>query len=188
VKLPAGAHAFDPGQNAEAFLIVLSGRVRVQLTAASGREIVLYRVEAGESCVLTTSCLIEAEAYAAGAICETDVEALAVPRPSFERLLDSSAAFRKRVLGAYASRVADLILTIEESQFRRLDARLAGLLAAQAPSISATHQELATELGSAREAVSRLLKRFERAGWIALNRGEIEVRQPAALQAHAQLS
>jgi CRP/FNR family transcriptional regulator, anaerobic regulatory protein len=178
VNLPAGAHVFDPGQPATAFLVVTSGRVRVQLTAENGREIMLYRVEAGQSCVLTTSSLMDSEAYAAEAICETDVEALALPHHAFSHLIDSSPAFRQAVLAAYAARVTDLILTIEETRLRRIDVRLAEALLARGSggTITATHHDLAAELGTAREVISRTLKRFERSGAIALGRGVIEVR------------
>lgn len=187
VTLPAGAHAFEPGQSCSAFLIVTAGRVRVQLTAENGREIVLYRIEAGESCVLTTSCILGSESYGAEAICETEVEAIALPVPSFRALLDSSAAFRDAVLSAYAARVGDLVLTIEETLFQRVDARLAALLAARAEGgvVAATHQALAVELGSAREVVSRILKRFERAGAIALSRGAIAIRNARRLAGFA---
>lgn len=187
MSAPAGARVFEAGQSAEAFLILVSGRVRVHLTAENGREITLYKVEAGESCVLTTSCLLDAEAYAAEAVCETEVAAIALPRAAFRSLLDRSPAFRDAVLGAYAARVSDLILTIEETRFRRLDARLAALLLerAQEGALAATHQDLAAELGSAREVVSRTLKRFERAGAVGLARGLIEIKNADRLAREA---
>lgn len=187
LHLPKGARAFESGAPPRAFLIVLEGSVSVRLTAESGREIVLYRVEAGESCVLTTSALLDSEAYAAEAICDSDVTALALPAPAFRALMGSSASFRDAVLAAYASRVTDLILTLEETQFQRVDARLAQLIATRAAAgpLLATHQALAVELGTAREVVSRALKRFERAGAVALGRGAIELRDAAKLKAFA---
>lgn len=182
VTLAPGDHVFDPGHGAEAFLLVVAGSVRVYLTAESGREIVLYRVSTGESCVLTTSNLFDTEAYAATAICETPVTALALPRMAFRSLLADSASFRDTILAAYAARVSDLILTLEESRTKRIDARLAGLLSERAGApINATHQALAVELGTAREVISRTLKRFEREGLIALARGEIIVKQRGRL-------
>lgn len=158
--------------------MVVAGDIRVQIVAESGREIVLYRVERGESCVLTTSCLLQNESYAAAAVCETDVVCAAIPRSIFGSLLGSSEAFRNAVLASYASRVADLILTFEELAFRRLDRRLARVLLDRAVGdrVTATHQEIAVEVGSAREAVSRTLKMFEKRGLVALGRGEIHLR------------
>jgi CRP/FNR family transcriptional regulator, anaerobic regulatory protein len=189
VNLPIGTRVFEPGQTADAFLIVTRGVVRVQLTAANGREIMLYRVEAGESCVLTTSCLLDAEAYGAEAICETDIAALAVPRVTFRRLLNEMPAFRDAILASYASRVADLITTIEETHLHRVDARLAALIVerAQDGGIRATHQEIAIELGTAREVVSRTLKRFEHAGAVTLGRGLIEIKDRDRLAHLAQI-
>jgi CRP/FNR family transcriptional regulator len=183
LSLHAGDPVFRPGQAAEAFIIVTGGRVRVRLIAENGREIVLYRVEAGESCVLTTSHLLDNELHAADALCETDVAAIALPRTAFRELMATSETFRETVLSAYAARVSDLILTIEETQFQRVDARLAALLRERAVDglLEATHQSLAVELGTAREVVSRTLKRFERAGAINLRRGAIMVTDAAAL-------
>lgn len=187
VTLPAGARVFEPGQAAEAFLIVTAGVVRVHLTAANGREILLYRVEAGESCVLTTSCLLDTEAYGAEAVCETAVSAVALARPAFRALLNESAGFRDAVLSAYATRVADLITTIEETHLHRVDARLAALILERADDgrLEATHQELAVELGTAREVVSRTLKRFERSGFVTLGRGMVAVRDRVRLSRQA---
>jgi len=187
VELPAGAHPFVAGQACEAYLVVVSGSVRVQLVAESGREIVLYRVAPGESCVLTTSCLLHHDAYAAEAVCESAVTAIAVPAATFADLLGASRAFRDAVLGAYAERVGDLMLTFEELVFRRLDTRLARTLIERARDglVGATHQELAVELGSAREVVSRTLKAFERRGLVTLSRGEIRIAARARLEALA---
>lgn len=185
VDLKGGNHAFAPGAACGAYLVVLSGVVRVQIVAETGREIILYRVGPGESCVLTTSCLFRDEPYSAEAICESDVVCAAIPRELFAELLGTSVAFREAVLAGYAARVTDLILTLEEVAFRRLDLRLANALLARGASgrVVATHQELAAELGSAREVISRTLKSFEARGLVALGRGEVVLRDREALKA-----
>jgi CRP/FNR family transcriptional regulator, anaerobic regulatory protein len=184
----SGARIFEIGQRAEAFIILLRGRVRVQLTAENGREITLYKIDAGESCILTTSCLLNAEAYAAEAVCEVDLQAIALSRAVFRDLLGRSTTFRDAVLGAYADRVSDLILTIQNTRFHRLDSRLAALVLERSKDgiLVATHQELAAELGSAREVVSRILKRFERIGTVALTRGTIEIKNSNGLKHEAE--
>lgn len=184
VHLPKGARPFAPGAACDAYLIVVKGSVRVQLVAENGREIVLYRVERGESCVLTTSCLLAHENYEAEAICETEVTAAALPAGAFKSLLAQSEPFRDFVLASYADRVSDLILTMEETIFQRVDKRLAGVLLQRAVQgrVEATHQTLATELGTAREVVSRQLKVFERRGLVVLQRGSVELRDAPALQ------
>lgn len=184
VTLPPGAKAFEAGMPCGNYLMVASGRVRVQQISESGREIVLYRIGGGETCVLTTACLLADEDYSAEAIAETEVSALAVPRSCFDRLLVESSQFRGFVFTAYASRITDLMLLVEEVAFGHIDLRLAQrLLHLKGPSgaISLTHQDLAVELGTAREVVSRQLKEFERRGWIQRERGRIDILDAEAL-------
>lgn len=188
VDIPAGTVLFQDGSECSTYVLVLDGSIRVQKVSEGGREIVLYRVEAGQSCVLTTNCLIAREDYAAEGIAETDIRALVVPAATFRALLGQSEPFRDFVFAAYASRIADLLMLIEEVAFGRIDVRLAGWLRARAeegPEIRATHQEIATELGTAREVVSRQLKEFERRGWVALRRGRLEIRDRAGLSSLA---
>jgi CRP/FNR family transcriptional regulator len=176
IQVPKGGQAFAAGAECNAYLVVVRGSVRVQLIAENGREIVLYRVRSGESCVLTTSCLMMRAPYGAEAIAEDNVLAAALPGETFRTLLASSATFRDFVLAAYADRVADLILTMEDAVFHRIDRRLARILLARGvPTLTGTHQELAAELGSAREVVSRQLKSFEKQGLVALSRGRIDI-------------
>lgn len=185
VRLPAGSRPFRAGAACESYLFVLDGRVRVQMVAESGREIVLYRVGAGETCVLTTACLMSGNAYPADALAETEVDGVVLPSATFHDLLGRSAGFRRFVFDAFALRIARLMAVIDEVVFRRLDVRLAGLLVARCDAcghLAATHQDLAVELGSAREVVSRLLKEFERRGWVELARTSIRVTAPAALR------
>lgn len=188
VELPEGAKVFEANTPCGNYLMLASGRVRVQQVSESGREIVLYRIAGGESCILTTACLLAHEDYAAEAIAETAVSALAVPKPCFDRLLADSPPFRDLVFGAYASRLTDLMLLVEEVAFGHVDVRLAQRLLHlmdRSGIIALTHQDLAVELGTAREVISRQLKEFERHGWIRRERGRIAVVDAAALEALA---
>lgn len=183
VRMASGTVLFRPGDQCTAFTLVLTGSVRVQLVTEGGHEIVLYRVEPGASCVLTTACLVAAQAYAAEGIAETEVDAVVLPLASFESLLGRSAAFRRMVFATFGARLQELVALISEVAFRRMDARLADwLLAAGADRVTATHREIAIELGTAREVVSRLLKEFERAGILELGRGELTVVDRTRLQ------
>lgn len=188
VSIPVGTVLFRDGMPCEAYVLVRSGAVRVQKVGASGREIVLYRVEAGQACLLSTTCLLAGVDYAAEAVAETDVEAVLVPAATFHALVARSESFRAFVFSTYANRLADLMLLIEEVAFGRIDMRLAGWLATHARdgAIQATHQDIAVELGTAREVVSRQLKDFERRGWVRLHRGRIVLDAPAALAALAR--
>jgi len=182
VDIPAGTVLFQDGSPCGNYVLVIEGSIRVQKVAENGREIVLYRVEGGQSCVLTTNCLIGGENYAAEGIAESAVTALVLPATAFRGLLASSEVFRSFVFSAYASRMSDLLLLIEEVAFGRIDARLAAWLAERGSGeLKATHQEIAVELGTAREVVSRQLKEFERRGWVALGRGRLAVQNIGAL-------
>jgi CRP/FNR family transcriptional regulator len=176
VTLPEGTLIFGPDKVPENLLLLLRGTVRVQQLAESGREIVLYRVNAGESCVLTAACLLAFEDHSAEGIAETEVEAVAIPRAVFDTLVSQSEAFRRFVFSAYSKRITDLFLTIEEIAFRRVDLRLAQKLLERDRGdhvIRATHAQMANELGTAREVVSRQLQEFGRRGWVRSARGEI---------------
>lgn len=189
VALPEGTVIFGPGKAPENLLLLLDGIVRVQQVSEGGREIVLYRVQAGESCVLTTACLLAYEDYSAEGLAETDIQAVAIPRVVFEDLIAQSSVFRRFVFAAYSKRITDLFLVIEEVAFKRVDLRLAQKLLDLGRStgqIHLTHQQLATELGSVREVVSRQLQEFQRRGWVSAARGEVRLTDVDALADFAQ--
>ncbi len=184
VTLPAGVTLFHDGDACSSYLLVLDGSVRVQKVSSGGREITLYRVGDGQTCILTTSCLLAGERYPAEGVTETEVRAIALPGALFQTLLADSAGFRQFVFAVYARRITDLITLVEDVAFGRMDLRLAARLhdsADAAGVVSTTHQELAAELGTAREVVSRLLKDFEHRGLVVLHRGRIELRDRSAL-------
>ena len=178
VSVPKGSVIFGVGKPPENLLLLLSGTVRVQEVTESGREIVLYRVSEGESCVLTTACILAFEDYSAEGIAETDVEAVTIPRDTFDAAVARSQTFRRFLFGAYSSRIMELFHVIQDIAFSRVDIRLAHKLielSAGAPELRITHQQLAHELGTAREVVSRQLHEFQRRGWIGSERGLIRL-------------
>lgn len=185
VLMAEGAIAFRPGQRCDHFIFVLDGSIRVQMLSETGREIVLYRVTRGESCILTLSCLLGRTEYPAEAVAETQVQAVMLPRAVFRAGLDSSQVLREFVFDGFGRRMTDLLTVVEEVAFRRLDLRLARLLLERRDAgdrVHLSHQALAAELGSVREVVSRQLKDFERRQWVSLYRGRIEVCDVPALQ------
>jgi CRP/FNR family transcriptional regulator len=185
VALPPGAAAFRPGTACEAFVFVIAGRIRVQMVSETGREVVLYRVQPGETCILTTACLLGSSDYPAEAIAEEPVDAMLLPRPAFQALLDAAPAFRDFVFNSFGRRLMDLFSLVEEVAFRRVDLRLARFLLERRDAgncVLLSHHKLAVELGTVREVVSRQLKEFERRAWVALHRGRIDVRDEAALR------
>ncbi|MGO9459857.1 MAG: Crp/Fnr family transcriptional regulator [Rhodomicrobium sp.] len=185
VALPEGTRIFGAGQSPANFLLLLEGSIRVQQVSESGREIILYRVASGESCALTTACLMGHDHYQGEGIAETPIEAVAIPRDTFDDLIANSSVFRRFVFNAFSARITDLFRVIDEIAFARIDVRLAQKLLQLKNAkgeIEGTHQQLAVELGTAREVVSRHLNEFQRRGWLKSGRGVITIVQESALQ------
>lgn len=181
VTVPAGTVLFDERQPCQGFPFILAGGIRVLKPSASGRELPLYRVLPGESCIITSSCLLGHTDYNARGVTETDTTLVLLPRPIFDDLLDQPA-FRDFVFHLFSERIADLMQLIEEVAFRKLDQRLAGLLLGKGKVLHATHQQFADELGSVREMISRLLKGFAEQGLVRLGREQVEILDPAGLR------
>jgi len=189
IDVQANTVVFGPGKKPDHLLLVLNGTVRVQQLSEKGREIVLYRIRAGESCVMTTACLLAFESYTAQGITESDVQVAAIPLNVFDELVSQSAQFRQFVFTAYSRRIADLFHIIEDVAFQRLDVRLAEKLldiGQGAKTIRITHQQLSVELGTAREVISRQLSEFQRRAWIAQSRGIVELLDVTALESLAK--
>ncbi len=185
ISVPAGTEIFAPGQTADNLWLLLDGTVKVQQKSETGREIFLYRVHAGESCVLTTACMLAFEDYAAEGTSETDVKAVAIPRKTFDDLVAKSPVFREFVFTAYSRRITDLFTLIDDIVFQRMDVRLASRLlelADRSNIVHATHAVLGTELGTAREVISRTLAEFQRRGWVEQSRGEVRLIEREGLE------
>lgn len=177
IKVPAGGVPFRKGDACKNFILVLNGCVRVQLSSEGGREVTLYRVKPGDTCALTTSCLVGKEDYPAEAIVEEDVTALMIPDSEFRQALLDSETFRLFVFRGFSGRLCAIVSRMESVTLKTIDERLvAQLLQGDSDLLSnVTHQVLATEIGTAREVVSRKLRRFESDGLIRLSRGRIEI-------------
>jgi len=183
-SVPAGTVLFEQGTPCRGFPMVLSGSVKVARGSPGGRSIELYRVTPGELCVVSTSCLFGHVPIAAHGQATEDTELVLLTPSGFERW-SANAEFRRFVFGIFADRLADLMALTEAVAFQRLDQRLAHALLGHGRELRLTHQALADELGTVREIVTRLLKRFERDGWVRLGRERIEIVDGHALRAHA---
>ena len=189
--IPAGAPIAWEGDACDQLAIVLAGTVRVYKVGESGREITLYRIEETESCVLTASCILSRTQFPALAVAETDVEAVLIPAYVLRDWVARYEPWRDYVFDMMSQRLADVIATVEEVAFRRMDARIAEFLAGlgeNGATIPITHQEIASELGTAREVVSRILKDLERGGLIALSRGAVTLLDVDGLDARAVMA
>lgn len=175
MKAPVGHILFDIDDSCNSFVMVLSGVIRVIRPTLSGREILLYRVQPGDSCILTVSCLLGHASYPARGIVEENLHLAALSLGTFNLLLERSAPFRQMVFQYFADRVHHLMELVEGVTFQPVEQRLAALLAERAPRLDVTHQMLADELGTVREVISRHLKEFEKRGLVQLGRGHITV-------------
>ncbi len=186
--LPKGTPLFHAGDEVQGFAVVLSGKVGVYLTGAGGREILLYDITPGKTCVQSTIGLMGQELYSAEAICEVDTRLAVLPRPLFSALLGSSPAFREYVFSAFAERMHSMMHLLEQVAFVRVETRLAAALLklAEGGVVHATHAELATHIGSAREVVSRRLDAMAKRGLVRLDRGSVTLTNPAELKAFSE--
>lgn len=174
ITVASGAVLFDERQPCQGFPFVFSGMIRVVKAAANGRELPLYEVLPGESCIISSSCLLGHADYHARGIAVGETSLGLLPLEEFERLL-SLPPFRRFIFALIAERLAELMQLVEEVAFRKLDQRLAARLLGRGRIVHLTHQQLADELGSVREMVSRLLKNFAEQGLVRLSRNEIEI-------------
>lgn len=178
VRIPAGRDVFQEGDRVDGIALLLAGVVRVYKIGETGREITLYRFGSGESCVLTASAILNRKTFPAIATVEHDAEAVMIPAESFRRWAHRFDLWREFVFELLSQRLASVMEIVDEVVFRRMDARVASFLLIRAHvqnPIRITHQEIAAELGSSREVISRLLEDFGRQGLVSVGRGEVRV-------------
>src|SRR3990170_8612261 len=177
-RIPAGRDVFAEGDQVDAIALVISGVVRVYTIGETGREITLYRFGQGESCILTANAILSQQTFPAIATVERDAEAVMVPAETFRDWVKRYDRWRGFVFDLLSQRLSSMMEIVGEVAFRRLDRRVAELLVERSRTgepIHITHQEIAAELGSSREVVSRLLEDFAERGWIRTGRGTLEV-------------
>ena len=186
VQLPAATVFYREGDDATQLALVGTGDVRVLKLSDSGREITLYHVRDGQICLVNMLCVFLGRPAMATAIVEDTTDAVLVPAATLRAWVQREDPVRRFIFATMATRMLDVMTLVEEVAFRRMDERIAALLldrfGSRGAKLNTTHEEIAAELGTAREVVSRVLKNFERVGTIALGRGEIELRDEAALR------
>ncbi len=188
--LGAGEWIFHEGDTCSFSAFVLSGSIRVYKQSETGREITLYYVEKGESCILTSSCILSSRTYPAEAVVESPTTSLLVPSMVFRYWMKAYDEVRTYIFDLLTSRFAEMTSLVEEVAFGRMDQRIARLLIEKSretsPAIHATHESLAADLGTAREVVSRILKDFEHEGLLRLSRGTVTVLDRTMLNKRAK--
>ncbi len=189
-RIPAGKDVFVEGDAVQSIALMLSGNVRVYKIGENGREITLYRFGLGESCILTANAIMNQQTFPAVALVESEAEVIMVPAETFRDWMRRYEEWRTFLFDLLSQRLAAVMSIVDEVVFHRMDARVAALLlrrADQGSVISVTHQEIAGELGSSREVISRILEGFESAGSISSSRGQIEILDAAELEARAEM-
>jgi CRP/FNR family transcriptional regulator len=180
IQLRRGDFICEQGNDCTHLALILNGTARIYKLADTGREITLYRIEAGQSCILTASCIQSDNTFPAFAVCEENIEAILIPSRCLQKWLAESTIWRRYIFGLVSQRMTSVISLIEEVAFRKLDQRIAKLLihyqnkSNDAP-LYMTHHEIALELGTSREVVSRILMDFQSSGLVQLTRGSIIV-------------
>lgn len=179
VKLEKDQYVCHEGRVCSHLALIIRGSAKVFKLGENGRQITLYRVGPGESCILTASCILSDQPFPACAVCETEIEAVVIPASEVRAWLTDSSAWRDYLFGLLSRRLSNIISVIEEVVFRRMDRRIAAYLCQNVSDpetpLHTTHQEIASDLGTSREVVSRILKDFDGSGLIHVGRGSISL-------------
>ena len=181
IQAPGGTVLFSENAPCEGFPLVLQGEIKVSRSSVDGRSLELYRVAPGELCLVSSACLFRNQPLSARGVTTKDSSLMLIPPDIFLRWLETPV-FRNEVLGLFAARMADLTSLIDAVAFYRLDRRLAAALLGRGRQLAVTHQALADDLGTVREIITRLLRRFEREGWVSLGREQIIITDEPALR------
>ena len=184
ISLPAERFIALEGDVCNHLPLVISGSVRVYKIGESGREITLYHLDRGDSCIMTASSIISQKVFPAFAVTETEVEAITIPANSLKQWVEQNPVWQEYIFGLFSQRLGNVIEIVEEVAFGRMDYRIASYLldnADRQKNIQITHEAIAQELGSSREVVSRILKTFEKQGLLSLSRGKIELKNLSEL-------
>jgi CRP/FNR family transcriptional regulator len=189
-RILEGRDVFIEGDHIDAIALLLSGVVRVYKISETGREITLYRFGNGESCILTANAILSQKNFPAIATVEKEAEAVMIPSNTFRDWVRHYDLWREFVFELLSQRLSSVMEIVEEVAFRRMDTRLATLLMGlgqRSYTIQSTHQQLAAELGSSREVISRILEDFSAQGLLEVSRGTIKILDREALQNRSML-
>ncbi|VAW72709.1 hypothetical protein MNBD_GAMMA14-207 [hydrothermal vent metagenome] len=187
MDVPTETTVFRPGDPCSYLLFLVKGDVRVYMSGDNGREIVLSHLKGGDLCILTLTTLLQTSDYSASAVTETPICAARLPVADFRKAFASSMGFQDFILSTLARRMHDTLFLLQEVAFERLEMRLACFLLRQRNgydncAVEMTHQQIACELGTTREMISRILKDLERRGCVRLSRKRVELADTSRLE------
>lgn len=179
IKYPPGKIIMKAGYTCENTFFLLKGSIRVYKVSEKGRELTLYRIQRGEMCLMSIACIMSSSNFPAQAQIEKETEILALPASTFKRYLSSIPELQEFVFGKVFSRLQDVMLTVEDIAFKNIETRIASFLISTVEqnqeTLNLTQAEIAKEIGSAREVVSRTLRDFAARGAVELGRGKITI-------------
>jgi CRP/FNR family transcriptional regulator, anaerobic regulatory protein len=187
-RIPAGQDVFLEGDRVDAIALLISGVVRVYKIGETGREITLYRFGNGESCILTANAIMSQKTFPAIATVEKEAEAVMIPADTFRDWVKRYDPWREFVFDLLSERLSTVMAIVDEVVFQRMDRRVASLLLKKVKTLNpirTTHQEIAAELGSSREVISRILEDFSEKGWVEVGRGTVEILDVDGLESRA---
>jgi CRP/FNR family transcriptional regulator len=174
-------------QDCYGVIIVKSGNLRVYMLSDEGKEITLFRLDAGEVCILSSSCVLNTLSFDVHLCAESDCDLIHVSAPAFQKVVSNNIYAECFTYKLATERFSLVMWTMEQILFTSFDKRLAGFLLDESIStksdvISHTHEEIAHYLGSAREVVSRMLKYFAKEGYVELKRGTVTILDKKSLR------
>ncbi len=176
-----GKTLMEPGQFIKAVPLVLEGSIKIMRVDEDGKELFLYYLEAGETCALSLTCCSAARPSEIKAVVEEKASLLFIPIQVHEQLVDEFKQWKEFVSTTYQHRFQEMLTVLDAVAFKRMDERLMNYIVTKMKQLKSnelhtTHQEIANELGTAREVISRLLKQLEKKKWIELGRNVIYIR------------
>jgi len=185
-KIPKGQFIAMEGENCNYLPIVKSGLVRVYKLSQNGQEMTLYRIKPGESCILTMSCLLTNEQFPAIAFTETESEIILIDAKSIKSWVNKYTVWRDYIFNYMSSIILKVLTLLENTTFNRTETRIIDFLLLNSDEkgdqLTLTHQHIASEIGTSREVVSRILKELESQQIIKLSRGSISILKKEALK------
>jgi CRP/FNR family transcriptional regulator len=177
MTVPSGHYIYSEGDFCQMFTFLISGEVRIFKMAETGREITLYELGPGDTCIINASCILSGIPTPAFAVTQSECDALLLPAPEFRRLTSEHEELREYIFKVLGQNLSNVMALVEEVAFKHIDERLIEYLEEKSESgrLSATHQKIAADLGTSREVISRLLKDLERKGRVSLSRNLIRL-------------
>lgn len=189
-SFPKGTVIHEGSMGCTGLLVVQSGQLRAYINSADGREITLYRLLERDICLFSASCVIRSVQFDVSIEAETDCRLWVIPAELYQRMIKQSVPLSNYTNELMASRFSDVVWLMEQILWTSMDQRLASYLLEQSSlqksdKLSVIHEEIARDLGTAREVITRMLRYFKSEGIVVISRGSVEITDKEKLSAIA---